>query len=93
MAKFTEDQLNQFSKKHLVKLLLEQQEQLARLNDNMERLIEQINIMQNYRFGRKTERMDQIKGQLSFFNEAEACYDPNADEPEYKEVVRKVKKK
>ena len=94
MAKYTEAELNQFSKKHLVRLLLDQQEQLARLNDNMERLIEQFNLMQNYRFGRKTERMDQIPGQLSFFfNEAEAVYDPDAPEPELEEVVRKVKKK
>ena len=93
MAKYTEEELGQFSKKHLINLLLEQQEQLARLNDNMERLIEQFNLMQNYRFGRKTERMDQIPGQLSFFNEIEACYDPDAGEPEYEEVVRKVKKK
>ena len=93
MAKYTEAELNQFSKKHLVKLMLDQQEQLARLNDNLERLIEQFNLMQNYRFGRKTERMDQIPGQLSFFNEAEAAYDPDAPEPEFEEVVRKVKKK
>lgn len=93
MTKYTEAELNGFSKKHLVRLLLEQQEQLARLNDNLERLIEQFNILQNNRFGRKTERLDQIPGQLSFFNEAEAFCDPDAEEPGYEEVVRKVKKK
>ena len=93
MVKYTEAELNEFGKKHLVRLLLEQQEQLARLNDNMERLIEQFSIMQNNRFGRKTERMDQIPGQLSFFNEMEAACDPNEPEPEIEEVVRKVKKK
>ena len=41
MTKYTEAELNEFSKKHLVKLMLDQQEQLARLNDNMERLLEQ----------------------------------------------------
>ena len=93
MTKYTEAELNEFSKKHLVKLLLGQQEQLARMNDNMELLIEQFRIMQNNRFGRKTERIDQFPGQLSFFNEAEAFCDPDADEPEIEEVVRKVKKK
>ena len=93
MVKYTEAELNEFGKKHLVRLLLEQQEQLARLNDNMERLIEQFSIMQNNRFGRKTERMDQIPGKLSFFNEMEAACDPNEPEPEIEEVVRKVKKK
>ena len=93
MTKYTEAELNEFSKKHLVRLLLGQQEQLARMNDNMELLIEQFRIMQNNRFGRKTERIDQFPGQLSFFNEAEAFCDPDADEPEIEEVVRKVKKK
>lgn len=93
MTKYTEAELNEFSKKHLVRLLLEQQEQLARLNDNMEKLIEQFSLLQNYRFGRKTERLDQIPGQLSFFNEAEAAADPGVPEPEFEEVIRKVKKK
>ena len=93
MTKYTEAELNEFSKKHLVKLMLDQQEQLARLNDNMERLLEQFSLMQNHRFGRKTEKLDQFPGQLSFFNEAEAASDPEAEEPEYEEVVRKVKKK
>ena len=93
MTKYTEAELNEFSKKHLVKLMLDQQEQLARLNDNMERLLEQFSLMQNHHFGRKTEKLDQFPGQLSFFNEAEAASDPEAEEPEYEEVVRKVKKK
>ena len=35
----------------------------------MEKLIEQIGIMNSNRFGRKTERLDQIDGQYSLFNE------------------------
>lgn len=92
MAKYSESELNNFSKKHLVQMVIGMQEQLDRLNDNMERLIEQFSIMQNNRFGRKTERMDQIDGQLSFFNEAEGCCDLTSEEPEIETVVRKVKK-
>ena len=80
MTKYTEAELNEFSKKHLVRVLLEQQEQFARMNENMELLIEQFRIMQNNRFGRKTECLDQFPGQLSCFNEAEAACDPDADE-------------
>ena len=47
MAHYTEEDLNNFSKKRLVAMFLQQQEQLDRLNDNMERLIEQIRIMNN----------------------------------------------
>ena len=93
MKQLTEQELNEYGKKHLVQLVLSQQEQLARLNDNLERLIEQFNVLQQNRFGRKTERLDQIEGQLSFFNEAEGCCDLNAPEPEFDQVVRKVKKK
>lgn len=92
MAKYSESELNNFSKKHLVQMVIGMQERLDRLNDNMERLIEQFSIMQNNRFGRKTERMDQIDGQLSFFNEAEGCCDLTSEEPEIETVVRKVKK-
>ena len=35
MAKYTEAELNQCSKKHLVKLMLDKQEQLARLRRNL----------------------------------------------------------
>lgn len=93
MAHYTEEVLNNFSKKRLVSMFLQQQEQLDRLNDNMERLIEQIRIMNSYRFGRKTEKLSEIDGQLSFFNEVEECCDLNVPEPEFEVVVRKVKKK
>lgn len=93
MAHFTESELNNFSKKHLIALLLDQQKQLDRLNDNMEKLIEQIRVMNSDRFGRKTERLDQIDGQQSLFNEVEECFNPDAEEPELETVVRKVRKK
>ena len=93
MAKYTEADLNNFSKKRLVSMFLAQQEQLDRLNDNMERLIEQIRIMNSNRFGRKTEKLSQIDGQRSFFNEVEECCDLTASEPELELVVRKVRKK
>ena len=93
MAKYTEADLNNISKKRLVAMFLAQQEQLDRLNDNMERLVEQIRIMNCHRFGRKTERTAQIDGQLSFFNEVEECCDLNASEPEFDLVVRKVCRK
>ena len=93
MAHFTESELNNFSKKHLITLLLDQQKQLDRMNDNMEKLIEQIRVMNSDRFGRKTERLDQIDGQQSLFNEVEECFNPDAEEPELETVVRKVRKK
>ena len=53
------------------------QGQLDTLNDNIENLIEQVRIANNYRFGKHTETLKSIEGQLSFFDEAEtACDEP-----------------
>ncbi len=93
MTGYTESELNTFSKEKLIQLFLSQQEQINRLNDNMERLIEQIRIMNSHRFGQKTEKLNEIDGQLSFFDEVENCCDLDADEPELEIVVRKVRRK
>ncbi len=70
-TKYTVEQLNSYSRQELITLLLSQQEQLDKMNENLERLIEQIRIANQQRFGRRTEKLSEIPGQLSFFNEAE----------------------
>jgi len=74
MAHYTEADLNNFSKKRLVAMFLQQQEQLDRINDNMERLIEQIRIMNSYRFGRKTEKLSEISGDYNIEADKGATY-------------------
>jgi transposase len=94
--KYTEDELNSCSKEMLVTLLLSMQDQVERLNQNMEALIEQINIANQNRFGRKSEKNELPDGQLNLFNEAEWLSDTvYAPEPAFETVVRKrpVKKK
>ena len=49
------------------------------MEQNYENLIEQIRLANQQRFGRQTEKLDDIAGQLSFFNEAEADYDEAAE--------------
>lgn len=63
------------------------QGQLDTLNENIEKLIEQVRIANNYRFGRHSETMGVIDGQLSFFDEADAAYNPNIPEPSIDEVI------
>jgi len=65
------------------------QEQMEQLNANMEKLIEQISIANQQRFGRHSERLDVIDGQLDLFNEAEALSEEagNALEPSIDEVL------
>ena len=77
-GKHTLEELNQLSREELVTVILTMQGQLDALNENIERLIEQVRIANQHRFGRKTETMQSIEGQLSFFNEAEAFYDKDA---------------
>ena len=90
---YTSEQLNNLSKQEIITLFLSQQDQM---NAKLENLIEQIRIMNQQRFGRSTEKMSEIPGQLSFFDEAEqlAAEAQNSDEPDFDEViVRKPKKK
>ena len=100
---FSAEQLNMMDQTALIRIILEQQKQLAEqklllkqqieqtksLSNQVELLIEQVRIANQNRFGKKTERLDAIDGQLSLFNEAEVTADPNAPEPELEEVVVK----
>ena len=72
---YSPEELNRFSKETLVAVILSMQNQLNQLNANMERLIEQIADANNKRYGRSSEKLDVIAGQLDLeliFNEAEA---------------------
>lgn len=63
------------------------QRQINTLRGNVERLIEQIRLSDQQRFSRQTEKLDQIAGQLSFFNEAETNCEEDALEPGIEETV------
>ena len=93
--KHTLEELNGCSREELVTIILAMQGQLDTLNENIERLIEQVRIANQHRFGRHTETMQSIEGQLSFFDEADALYDENAVEPDPEELfpARPKKKK
>lgn len=93
--KHTLDELNNCSRDELITLVLMMQGQLDTLNENIERLIEQVRIANSYRFGKKTEKLSVIDGQLSFFDEAEMYSDDTATEPDITEVitVKRSKKK
>lgn len=70
---FSRDELNQCSKEVLITLFLNLQEQMIEMNGKLDCLAEQLAVAQNHRYGRKSEKLDVIEGQLCFnFNEAEA---------------------
>lgn len=91
--KHTLEELNDCSREELVTIILTMQGQLDILNENIERLIEQVRIANQQRFGRHTETMQAIEGQLSFFDEADALYDENAAEPDPEELFPDKPKK
>lgn len=91
--KHTPDELNTLSRGELITMVLMMQEQLDTLNDNIEKLIEQVRLANSYRFGRRSEKLSVIEGQMSFFDEADAMYDNSAVEPEADEVISVRKKK
>lgn len=100
-VRYTEEQLNTVDKSFLICLLLQQQEQLESLtkelhdtNEKMQKLMEQVILAKDQRFGRSSEKMEdasqicflEVDGNIVFFNEAEAVCDLNAAEPEDLEV-------
>ena len=105
MVHLSDDQLNNLNKDALIIIVSSLQDQLdslqtqldhanAMLSDNnrqIELLTEQIRIMNQRQFGKRSESsLNQIEGQLSLFdgfNEAEYLKDPNVGEPEITEVI------
>ncbi len=91
--KYSRDELNNSSHDELVTVVLLMQEQMELMNKNLEILSEQLRVANNARFGKHTETMKSIDGQLSFFDEAEAIYDPEHEEPSIEEVIPEKKRK
>lgn len=69
----TLEELNNCSREELITIVLMMQGQLDTLNENIERLIEQVRIANSYRFGKHTETLDSIDGQLSFLMRQKAA--------------------
>ena len=87
MAKYSAEELNSLSSGQLVSMVLSLQDQVEKMNHNFEALIEQIRLADQQRFGRHTERLDEISGQMSLFNEVEAYADDSEPEPSAEEVI------
>ena len=75
--KYTPEQLNRMNHETKNDLIYQMQDRLDRLEHDYENLMEQIRLANQQRYGRRTEKLDQIAGQLSFFNEAEVSCQEN----------------
>ena len=85
--RYTEEELNELGQKAVIALFLSMQDQMERMNENMEALIEQIRISNQRQFGRKTEQLDQITGQISLFNEVELFSDADVPEADQEDML------
>ena len=85
--KFTPGELNTMD--HMAKddIIFQLQERLDALEHSYENLMEQIRLADQQKYGRHTEKLCEITGQLSFFNEAEAYCDVSVPEPYIDERV------
>ena len=91
--KYTPDELNSMDHDAKNEVICQMQDRLDKLEHDYENLIEQIRLADQQRYGRHTGSLDAITGQLSFFNEAEACYDAQHPEPAVDEVIEDALKK
>ncbi len=85
--KFTADELNTMGHATKNDVIFQMQDRLDKLEHDYENLVEQIRLADQQRFGRHTEKLAEIAGQLSLFNEAEACFDDQVQEPSIDDVV------
>ena len=84
----TEEQLNQMDKHVLITIIKGLQLQLNSISSQLEFLTEQIALMNQRSFGRKTEKLDQMHQMSLFevFNEPEFFSD-DSEEPEVSEII------
>lgn len=84
---YTADELNNASRDELIGILSSLQETIVRMAENQDLILEQTALFRQQRFGRHSEKMDVIDGQVSLlFNEPEAAADETdgqVKEPEF----------
>ncbi|KAI4447681.1 hypothetical protein C823_002200 [Eubacterium plexicaudatum ASF492] len=64
---YTADELNNADRDELIGIILSLQKNIARMTQNQELILEQIAILRGQRFGRHSEKMNVIDGQMSLF--------------------------
>ncbi len=83
MSRLSAEQLNNLDHSQLVDLVLSKQEELQKLDDRLQKFMEEVADANRHRFGRSTEAFEpdgqisfcEVEGTIAFFNEAEAVYD------------------
>ena len=100
MKQLSSSELNNMSKEEMAAMILQMQqlhEQLSQQQKLMEQqihtLTEKIAILNARHFGRSTEKLETLPGQMNIFNEVEAAAPEAIAEPAIEQVVVRRKKK
>ena len=100
MKQLSSSELNNMSKEEMAAMILQMQqlhEQLSQQQKLMEQqihtLTEKIAILNARHFGRSTEKLETLPGQMNIFNEVEAAAPEAIAEPAIEQVVVRTKKK
>ncbi len=91
--KFTPDELNMMDTRTKDDIIYQMQDRLDKLEQDYEKLMEQVRLANQQRFGRQSEKLEAITGQMVFFNEDEACGDESVPEPTIEEAIIKAETK
>ena len=92
MKQLSSSELNSMSKADLAAMVLQMQQLHQQLQQQINTLNEKIAIMNARHFGRSTEKLDTLPGQMNIFNEADAAAAEAVAEPAIEQVVIRKKK-
>lgn len=91
---YQKEELNRLTSDEKDTLILGMQDEILSLKKNYEQLMEQFRVFEQQRFGRHTEKLDQIAGQMCLFDETEVLANPSIPEPPAEEILpTKAKRK
>ena len=92
MKQLSSSELNNLSREDMAAIILQMQQMQLQLQQQINTLNEKIAIMNARHFGRSTEKLNTLPGQMSVFNEAEAAAAEAIAEPAIEQVVVRKKK-
>ena len=93
MKQLSSSELNSMSKEDLAAMILQMQRLQKQMEQQIHILNEKISIMNARHFGRSTETLETLPGQINIFNETEAAAAEVIAEPAIEQVVVRRKKK
>ena len=93
MKQLSSSELNSMTKEEMAAMILQMQQTQLQLQQQVHTLTEKIALMNARHFGRSTEKLSTLPGQMNIFNEAEVAAEESIAEPAMEQVVVRRKQK